>query len=126
MIRILALSSLAFVLAACDRAKIAPELTTSLAATRTSATSVLIKVHVRNDRDTASVPLDVEVTAEPRTPAAWGQPVRVIHPVPFVLNKHESRDLETTMITSTGARATLSIHEAERGRSVVTKTAVVE
>ena len=121
-----ALIFLLFALAACDRGKIAPQLSATLTAQRSSPTSVLIKVHVRNERDTASVPLDVEVTAAPRRPSGWGAPIRVIHPAPFVLNKHESRDLETTLITSSGARAMLTVREAERGVTVMTKTAAVE
>jgi hypothetical protein len=121
-----ALILLVFVLAACDKEKIAPRLSTGITAERTSPTSVLIKVRVQNERDTATVPLDVEVTAEPRLQSGWGEPVRVIHPVPFVLNKHESRDLQTTLVTSAGARATLTVREAERGLTVVVKTATVD
>jgi hypothetical protein len=121
-----ALILLIFALAACDKEKIAPRLTATITAQRTSPTSVLIKVHVGNERDTATVPLDVEVSAEPRQPSGWGEPVRVIHPVPFVLNKHESRDLQTMLVTSAGARATLTVREAERGLTVVTRIAAVE
>jgi len=113
-------------LASCDRSKIAPQLTATIAAQRNSPTSVLIKVHVGNERDTATVPLDVEVTAEPRQPSGWGEPVRVIHPVPFVLNKHESRDLQTTLVTSAGVRATLTVREAERGLIVVRTTSTTD
>jgi len=126
MNKTLALISLAFLLAACDRTKIAPALSTNLSAIRAGATSILIKVHVQNQRDTPTVPLDVEVTAQPRQPSGWGEPVRVIHPAPFVLNKHEFRDLQTTLVTSAGARATLTVHEAQRGLTVAVKTATAE
>jgi len=121
-----ALMMLIIVLAACDKEKIAPQLTAIVTARRSSPTSILIKVHVRNERDTASVPLDVEVTAEAHRPTGWGETVRVIHPVPFVLNRHESRDLQTTLVTSTGARATLTVREAERGLTVVRATSTTD
>ena len=125
MTRTLALISL-LLLAACDRAKIAPQLAATITAQRSSPTSVLIKIHVQNRRDTATVPLDVEVTAAPHQPAGWGEPVRIIHPVPFVLNKHESRDLRTTLVTSSGVRAALTIREAERGLIVVRMAATTD
>ncbi|MGD0619753.1 MAG: hypothetical protein ABSB67_19060 [Bryobacteraceae bacterium] len=113
-------------LAACDRTKIAPRLDTAIQVQRTGPTAVLIKAHVKNLRNRGTVPLDVEVTAEPKEPSGWGSPVRVIHPAPFVLNDKEARDLTTTLVTTTGVRATLIVKEAERGWLVVTKTAQAE
>jgi hypothetical protein len=112
--------------AACDRSKISPQLTTAVTIQRTNPAALLVKVHVKNDGERATVPLDVEVTAEPRQPSGWGPPVRVIHPVPFVLNHQEARDLQTLLVTSTGARATLTVKEAERGLTVATRTATIE
>ena len=103
---------------ACDHSKISPQLTTAITIQRTNPTTVLVKVHVKNDGDRATVPLDVEVTAAPRQ--------SVIHPAPFVLNHQEARDLQTSLMTSTGVRATLTVKEAERGVTVVTKTATIE
>jgi hypothetical protein len=100
---------------ACDRAKIAPHLTTDITVQRTGPTAVLIKVHVKNEGDRGTVPLDVEVTTAPNQP--------VIHPAPFVLNRQEVRVLETSLATSAAVRATLTVKEAERGLTVVTKTA---
>ncbi len=73
-------------LAACDRSKIAPRLTTAIDVQRTGPTAVSIKAHVKNLRNRGTVPLDVEVTAEPKRASGWGPAVRVIHPAPFVLN----------------------------------------
>ncbi|MGA2186041.1 MAG: hypothetical protein ABSH47_23750 [Bryobacteraceae bacterium] len=103
---------------ACDRSKISPQLTTAITIQRTGATAVQIKVHLKNDGDRATVPLDVEVTAAP--------PRSVIHPAPFVLNHQEARDLQTSLVTSNGVRATLTVKEAERGLTVVQKTATIE
>jgi hypothetical protein len=50
----------------------------------------------------------------------------VIHPAPFVLNHQEARDLQTSLVTSNGVRATLTVKEAERGLTVVQKTATIE
>ncbi|MGA3025360.1 MAG: hypothetical protein ABSF98_11355 [Bryobacteraceae bacterium] len=104
--------------AACDRAKISPHLSADITIQRTSPAVVRIKVHVKNDGERATVPLDVEVTAGPER--------LVMHPVPFVLNHQETRDLETSLATSAGVRATLTVKEAERGLTVVTKTATIE
>jgi hypothetical protein len=103
---------------ACDRSQIGPRLTATIEVQRTAATAVRIKVHVKNNGDRATVPLDVEVTVAPKQP--------VIHPVPFVLNHQESRDLETSLVTSSSVRATLTVKEAERGLTVLTKTATLE
>jgi hypothetical protein len=110
-------------LAGCDRSKIAPRLDTAIEVQRTGPTAVSIKAHVKNLHNRGTVPLDVEVTAEPKQASGWGSPVRVIHPAPFVLNDRESRDLTTTLVTTTGVRATLIVKEAERGWLVVKKTA---
>jgi len=113
-------------LAACDRSKIAPRLTTAIDVQRTGPTAVSIKAHVKNLHNRGTVPLDVEVLAQPKQASGWGSRVRVIHPAPFVLNDKESRDLTTTLVTTTGVRATLIVKEAERGLLVVTKTAQAE
>jgi len=104
--------------AACDSAKISPHLTTAITVQRANPTTVLIKVHVKNDGDRATVPLDVDVTTAPHQP--------VIHPAPFVLNHQEVRDLTASLATSTAVRATLTVKEAERGLTVATKTAAAE
>ena len=102
---------------ACDRSKIAPHISASLTMQRSTATDVVVKVRLKNTGSRATVPLEVEVTA-------GGLPV--IHPVPFVLNHGETRDLQTEVMASSGARATLVVKEAERGRLVAKKTAKVD
>lgn len=102
---------------ACKNSDIGPHLNANLALQRTGPTTVLIKVHVKNLGARATVPLDVEVTAP-------SQPV--IHPAPFVLNHDEARDLQTSLVGSIGLRATLTVKEAERGLTVVTKTVTLE
>lgn len=113
-------------LAACDRSKIAPRLDTAINVRRTGSTAVLIRAHVKNLHNRGTVPLDVQVVAEPKQENGWGSPVRVIHPAPFVLNDKEARDLTTTLVTTTGVRATLIVREAERGLLVDTKIASVD
>lgn len=103
---------------ACDSGKISPHLSTNITLQRTNPTTVLVDVHVKNDGDRGTVPIDVEVTTASHQP--------VIHPVPFVLNHQEVRELKTSLVTSTAVRATLTIKEAERGLTVATKTATVE
>jgi hypothetical protein len=104
--------------AACDSSKISPHLSADITLQRTSPAAVLIKVHVKNDGDRGTVPIDVEVTT--------GQQQPVIHPAAFVLNHQEVRELKTSVASSMPVRATLTVREAERGLTVVTKTASVE
>jgi hypothetical protein len=104
---------------ACDSSKISPHLAVDISLRRASPTAVAIEVRVKNEGERGTVPLDVLVTT--------GADQRVLlHPVPFVLNRHEVRDLKTTLLASTGVRATLTVREAERGLTVVTKTASLE
>jgi hypothetical protein len=103
---------------ACNNPDISPHLTTDITLQRINPRTVLVKVHVKNDGDRATVPIDVEVATEARQP--------VIHPAAFVLNHQEVRTLETSLATTTGVRAVLTVKEAERGLMVVTKTATLE
>ncbi len=109
-------------LSACDRSNIAPRLTTSIDVKPTDADHAALLVHVRNEKNRGTVPIDVQVTAEPKTPAGWGTPVTVIHPAPFVLNRQEARDIRTIVPSAGGMRFTLKVKEAERGLPVATKT----
>ncbi len=110
-------------LAACDRSNIAPRLTTSIVVKHTEANHAMILVHVKNEKNRGTVPIDVQVTAEPKTTEGWGTPVTVVHPAPFVLNRKEARDIRTVVPASPAMRFTLKVKEAERGLPVTMKTA---
>ena len=56
---------------------------------RTSATEGRLTVTIRNTEDRASTPILLEVSLRSRSAA----PLRVIHPVAFVLNKREVREI---------------------------------
>jgi hypothetical protein len=112
-------------LGACDRANIAPWLSTGLDVKQAGANRAAILVHVKNEKSRGTVPIDVQVTAEPRTAAGWGVPVTVIHPAPFVLNGQESRDIRALVPASSALRCTLTVKEAERGLPVATRTEVL-
>jgi len=103
---------------ACNNADISPRLTADITLQRINPTTVLVKVHVKNDGDRATVPIDVAVTTDAHLP--------VIHPAAFVLNHQEVRTLATALETSAAVHATLTIKEAERGLGVVTKSATVD
>jgi len=103
---------------ACENSNITPHLSTDLTLRRTDPTTVSIVVHVKNDGDRGTVPIDVAVTTGATQP--------VIHPAAFVLNHQEVRELKTSLTTTASVQATLTVKEAERGLIVVTKTARVQ
>ena len=106
------------VLGACDRGQIGPRLTVDLRLQRSGPRDMLVRAHVKNEGDRATVPLNVTVTA--------GDGTLLLHPVPFVLNHGEVRDLQTSVLGPVSLKATLKVSEAERGLTVATRTATLE
>ncbi len=116
--RTILIAVLTVMLVSCSNPSIQPRLSTDIKMKRRDAGTVVITVHVKNDGDRATVPIDVAVTT------ATGQ--TVIHPAAFVLNHQEVRELKTSVNTAAAVQATLTVKEAERGLVVVTQTATVE
>ncbi len=105
---------------------ITPKVSSKLEMKRTAAGSVAITLVLTNERDMATVPLMVAVDAyEPGTPDAH-KPEPVIHPAPFVLNRHESRTLTAEINTPHAVVAELSVKESERGILLVAETKTID
>ena len=99
----------------CSNSAISPHLDAEIILKRTSPTTVLIRTRLKNLGERATVPIDVEVTASNQG--------SVIHPAAFVLNRKETRELDKSIESPAPVHATLVVKEAERGLTVVTKTA---
>ncbi len=105
---------------------ITPKVSSQLEMKRNAAGGVAITLVLTNDRDMATVPLMVAVDAyEPGTPDAH-KPEPVIHPAPFVLNRHESRTMTAEINTPRAVVAELSVKESERGILLVAQTKTID
>ncbi len=105
---------------------ITPKVSANLDVRRNASGRVAMKLEVRNETDRPTVPLFVEVDAfEPGTPGG-NRPTPVIHPAPFVLNRHESRTLTAEMDTQGEVLAQLSVKESERGILLQAQTKTVD
>lgn len=90
----------------CDIATVSPHLSSRL--TRKADT---VSLTITNDLDHATVPILVEVSIETPTGTAV-----LMHPVAFVLNRKESRDVTARMPAgSADVRARVVLKEGERG-----------
>lgn len=77
-------------------------------------------LRIKNLEDRATTPIAPEVVVQTRTGAAWDKPVLEIHPVAFVLNKQEHRDIFKVLRTKGDViRATLTIKEQENGHVII-------
>ena len=105
---------------------ITPKVSSKLEMKRNAAGNVAITLVLTNERDMATVPLMVAVDAyEPGTPDAR-KPEPVIHPAPFVLNRHESRTMTAEINTPRAVAAELSVKESERGILLVAQTKTID
>ena len=105
---------------------ITPKVSSNLEMKRNAAGGVAITLVLTNERDMATVPLMVAVYAfEPGTPDAH-KPEPVIHPAPFVLNRHESRTMTAEINTPLPVVAELSVKESERGILLVAQTKTID
>jgi hypothetical protein len=119
-----AMASLAL-LSACGET-ITPKVSSKLDMKRNAAGNVAITLTLTNERDMATVPLLVAVDAyEPGTPGAH-KPEPVIHPAPFVLNRHESRTMTAEIKSPRAIVAELSVKESERGILLVAQTKTID
>lgn len=88
--------------------------------TRKSSDTVWLMLRMKNLDDRVTTPLAPVVIVQTRTGAAWDKPVSQVHPVAFVLNKQEQRDIFKVLHTGADVvRATLTVKEQENGRVIV-------
>lgn len=112
-------------LAGCHDA-ITPHVSTEFEVKRNEEGRVAMKLDVRNDADRPTVPLLVEVDAFETDVPEGNKPLPVIHPAPFVLNRHESRTLTAELDTPSAVLAQLYVKESERGILLKSVTKTVE
>jgi hypothetical protein len=90
--------------------------------TRRSNDTVLVMLRIKNLEDHATTPLAPEVIVQTRSGASWDKPVSEIHPVAFVLNRQEQRDIFKVLHTGADlVRATLTIKEQENGHVIINR-----
>ncbi len=93
-----------------------PKISATLDISRRNADTVLISLRIENLEDHATTPIAPDVVVQTRTGGAWDKAVSQIHPVAFVLNKHELRNIVKVLHTGADVvRATLTIKEQENG-----------
>ncbi len=105
---------------------ISPRVSTEFEVKRDEAGKVAVKLDVRNDADRPTVPLMVEVDAFETDVPDGNKPLPVIHPAPFVLNRHETRTLTAELDTPSAVLALMSVKESERGILLKSVTKTVE
>lgn len=111
------IAALLLVLGGCAKP---PKISATLDITRRSNDVVLVMLRIKNLDDHATTPLAPEVMVQTRSGGSWDQPVSEIHPVAFVLNRQEQRDIFKVLHTGAGlVRATLTIKEQENGHVIV-------
>jgi hypothetical protein len=84
---------------------------------RTTPDEAEVAVKVKNLENRATTPLAITLSIESWQDGAWGKPVLLLHPAPFVLNRHEEHVL-TAPLKAPGAmiRGFVQITEQESGR----------
>ena len=93
-----------------------PKISATMDIERRAPDTVLISLRITNLEDRATTPIAPEVVVQTRTGGAWDKPVSQIHPVAFVLNKHELRNIVKVVHTNADiVRAMLTIKEQENG-----------
>jgi hypothetical protein len=93
-----------------------PKISATLDISRRTADTVLISLRIENLDDHATTPIAPEVMVQTRTGETWDKPVSQIHPVAFVLNKHELRNIVKVLHTGADVvRTTVTIKEQENG-----------
>jgi hypothetical protein len=104
------IAALLLVLSGCAKP---PKISATLDITRRSNDIVLVMLRIKNLDDHATTPLAPEVMVQTRSGGSC-------HPVAFVLNRQEQRDIFKVLHTGADlVRATLTIKEQENGRVVV-------
>jgi hypothetical protein len=112
-LRIPVLAVLLLATAGCARP---PKISATMDINRRAPDIVLISLRITNLEDRATTPIAPEVMVQTRSGGAWDKPVSQIHPVAFVLNKHELRNIVKVVHTNADlVRAMLTIKEQENG-----------
>lgn len=93
-----------------------PKISATMDISRRDPDTVLISLRVTNLEDHATTPIAPEVMVQTHSGGAWEKAVSQIHPVAFVLNKHELRNIVKVVHTNADVvRAMLTIKEQENG-----------
>ena len=105
------------VLAGCAHpAKISTNL--SFASMQPGLTVVTLKI--KNDENRATTPLSINVSMQFQQGGKWGEPVPVLHPAAFVLNRQEQQIIRATVkMTGESVKAKLTVKEQENGQTLV-------
>ena len=111
--RIFVIAALLLAIAGCATP---PKISATMDIERRAPDTVLISLRITNLEDRATTPIAPEVVVQTRAGGAWDKPVSQIHPVAFVLNKHELRNIVKVVHTNADIiRAMLTIKEQENG-----------
>ena len=117
-LRILAIVAL-LAIAGCAKP---PKISATLDITRRAPDTVLVMLLIKNLENRATTPLAPEVVIQTRSAGAWDKPVSQIHPVAFVLNRQEQRDIFKVLHTSADlVRASVTIKEQENGHLLMNR-----
>jgi hypothetical protein len=112
-LRILIIAALPLVLAGCARP---PKISATMDINRRAPDTVLISLRITNLEDRATTPIAPDVVVQTHSGGTWDKPASQIHPVAFVLNKHELRNIVKVVHTNADiVRAMLTIKEQENG-----------
>ncbi len=96
-----------------------PHLSTSINVQKKSDELILVTLKVANLDNSATTPIAIEVTGQARTGGHWSKTETLLHPAPFVLNRHEQREITKFWKIEAGAvRTTLVMKEQENGRLI--------
>jgi len=103
---------LAVLLAACAKP---PQIAVTAQVRKISATAGNLKLAIRNVENRATTPIWLDASVQP----AHGAPIRVIHPAPFVLNRHETREIVAPFVSDdVSFEPVLVIREGETGKDL--------
>ena len=87
-----------------------------------SPDTTLTVLKLKNLEESATTPLLIQVSVETRKDGTWTKPIQVIHPSPFVLNRHEQQILRSTIRQGGEAvRARVVIRESETNKEVYSR-----
>jgi hypothetical protein len=120
-LKIVPLILAALILAGCAHA---PRLATALDVQKQSEDLILVKLKVTNLDNSATVPLNVELTGQAEKDGHWDKSSSLLHPAAFVLNKKEQREItKFWRVPADAVRTTLIVKEQERGNLLKTEKA---
>lgn len=98
------------------------KISTSLDVRTRNPDLTVVTLKIKNQEDRATTPLVIDVTLRLRQGGEWGKPVSVIHPVGFVLNKHEEQILRSSIkLRGEAVRAKITVKEQESGAVLISE-----